>query len=205
MEKTRGDPHAGVPKDRRAKKGKGKGRAAAAVAIIIVIILAAGLLLPALSRSRESGSPGPVVRSRSHLRQLGLALNMYAQDYEGQQPPSLHTLVDEGYVTNPYLLVNPRGEDYGYLYMYYAKPLPDEPDVLKETRVVAETVPDGEVQNVLYLDGHVEWSPKPPCMSSQKEFGLALNMYAQDYEEGFPKMFPDRVEPVRTPEGVDDE
>ena len=157
MEKTRGDPHAGVPGTRQERKGSRKRRAAAAVAIIIVIILAAGLLLPALSRSRESSPPGPAVRSRWHLRQLGLALNMYAQDYDGQLPPSLHTLVDEGYVTNPYLLVNPRGEGCGYVYTYYADPLPEEAEALKSTPVVAEAVPHGIGRNVLYLDGHVSW------------------------------------------------
>src|SRR5262245_8092224 len=52
------------------------------VVIAIVGILAA-LLLPALARSKESGRQAACA---SNLRQLGVALSLYAGDYEGIFP-----------------------------------------------------------------------------------------------------------------------
>ncbi len=61
------------------------------VAIAIITVLA-GLVLPALSRARESGRRTVCL---NNLRQLFLALEMYVQDYGGCYPiaaslPSLH-------------------------------------------------------------------------------------------------------------------
>jgi prepilin-type N-terminal cleavage/methylation domain-containing protein len=55
------------------------------VVIAIVAILAA-LLLPALSKSKESARS---VACKTNLRQLGIALNLYSGE-TGFYPPSLH-------------------------------------------------------------------------------------------------------------------
>jgi len=48
--------------------------------VIAVIALLASLLLPALSKAREMGRR---IKCISNLRQFGLALSMYVQDYDG--------------------------------------------------------------------------------------------------------------------------
>jgi prepilin-type N-terminal cleavage/methylation domain-containing protein len=52
--------------------------------VIAIIAILASMLLPALSRAKEAGKRIACV---SNLRQLGLALQMYADDNEGMYPP----------------------------------------------------------------------------------------------------------------------
>ena len=52
--------------------------------VIAIIAILAGMLLPVLSKAKESGRRIACV---NNLRQLGLALTMYADDHEDKQPP----------------------------------------------------------------------------------------------------------------------
>ncbi len=53
--------------------------------VIAIISILAAMLLPALSRAREKARQ---VVSQNNLKQIGLAMFMYAQDYDGYIPPS---------------------------------------------------------------------------------------------------------------------
>ncbi|RMD76321.1 MAG: DUF1559 domain-containing protein, partial [Lentisphaerae bacterium] len=50
--------------------------------VVTIITILAALLLPALSRARAMARQ---VKCSSHLKQLGVALALYADDYEGVQ------------------------------------------------------------------------------------------------------------------------
>jgi prepilin-type N-terminal cleavage/methylation domain-containing protein len=52
--------------------------------VMAIIGLLAGLLLPALSRAKEKAK---IAKVHVELYGIGLALQMYADDYEGQLPP----------------------------------------------------------------------------------------------------------------------
>lgn len=52
--------------------------------VIAIIAILAGMLLPALSNSKETARRITCV---NHIRQLGLSLNMYGDEHEGQYPP----------------------------------------------------------------------------------------------------------------------
>ena len=51
--------------------------------VIAVLAILAGLLLPALSRAKESGRATACL---SNLRQIGLALQLYVQDNNNRLP-----------------------------------------------------------------------------------------------------------------------
>ena len=53
--------------------------------VMVIIALLVGLLLPALGRAREEARK---TQCRSNLRQLGLAVNIYANDNKGYTPPA---------------------------------------------------------------------------------------------------------------------
>ena len=51
--------------------------------VMVIIALLVGLLLPALGRAREEARK---TQCRSNLRQIGLAMTMYANDNQGHTP-----------------------------------------------------------------------------------------------------------------------
>src|SRR5438445_10919713 len=55
--------------------------------VIGIIGLLMALLLPALEKARENAN---VTRRASNLRQIGLAISLYANDNRGAQPPTTY-------------------------------------------------------------------------------------------------------------------
>lgn len=55
--------------------------------VISIIAILAAMLLPALGRAKESGKR---IQCINALKQLGMAIKMYADDNEGQLPPHSH-------------------------------------------------------------------------------------------------------------------
>jgi prepilin-type N-terminal cleavage/methylation domain-containing protein/prepilin-type processing-associated H-X9-DG protein len=86
--------------------------------VIGIIALLIGLLLPSLARARESANR---VKCSSNLRQLGMAMLMYAQDNQGMFPRTIYSpdglsdSADEGAAVVRNVLTN-QGADYTQAY-----------------------------------------------------------------------------------------
>ena len=61
--------------------------------VIAIIAILIAILFPVLSRAREKARQ---ITCLSNMRQLGLAILMYAQDHDGLLPPSAHRLPGGG-------------------------------------------------------------------------------------------------------------
>ena len=150
-----------------------------------------GLLLPALGAVRSRALRA---NCQSNLRQIGLAVNGYSEDYDGDFPPSLAELYSD-YVSNARLFKCPATNDRGYLdfvagtateasasYVY----LPGRFCELPGDFFVAYDKPGnhrGDGVNVVYVDGHVQWW-KLNTASDKEAFEKAL----ADQEEQLPEL-----------------
>lgn len=161
--------------------------------VIAIIGILAGILLPVLGKARESARK---TQCASNLKQIGLAINMYANDNSEQFPTggsdaageltSLGKLYDK-YVTDRKIFRCPSDSgvtetdnlalsttissftaarcSYGYDDNHTAANDPG-------TAIAADALGAGTSlsdnhnqngQNVLYLDGHVEWKGTSTC------------------------------------------
>jgi prepilin-type N-terminal cleavage/methylation domain-containing protein len=83
----RGDCHLLPPSNPETRQRLGHPHAFTLIELLVVmaiIAILAGLLLPALSRAKEKAK---VAKVHVELYGIGLALQMYADDYEGRMPP----------------------------------------------------------------------------------------------------------------------
>ena len=126
---------------------------------IVVVGILAGLMLPALARAREQARRAQCM---SNLKQFGLAVNMYAQDYNETFPPDTKVLFDEGYVTDPSLYRCPSSSvadmpgpgSSSYTYVSGLRTVDPAGYVIMYE---ASSNHGGDGMNALYIDGHVQW------------------------------------------------
>jgi len=70
--------------------------------VIAIIAILAGMLLPALSRAKAKGQSAACM---SNLRQIGLGMNMYAEDANGYLPGTAHSSLSNSWIFSlaPYI------------------------------------------------------------------------------------------------------
>jgi len=111
----------------------------------------AGVAMPALAKAREQAR---TTVAMSNLKQIGLALHMYAQDNNDKFPSNLEQA--KKYYGDAKILESPRKpKDFeGPSYIY----IPDQPQTADPQNVLAYENPEfgQEKVLVLFLDGHVQ-------------------------------------------------
>jgi type II secretory pathway pseudopilin PulG len=122
--------------------------------LLVVGGILAALLMPALGKARLEAR---FVADRANLHFIGMAIDAYRTAYDGQYPPTLAHLLEEGYLDSAEVLVSPADESPRTVngvrtsYVYIGTPLPEN---VPNDLPIAYTRPGvfDSRQNVLYPD-----------------------------------------------------
>ncbi len=146
------------------------------VALLIVIIL------PALQRERENGGRVPCA---SNLRQIGLGILLYCNEYHGAYPPNLSAVLatqeitgepfvcpktndvplDDQVVrrstTQQIIAADPLASGHHCSYIYVGSGLTDKSDADIVVAYEPLTNHDNDGSNILFVDGHISFEFRP--------------------------------------------
>ena len=142
---------------------------------IIVLIAIIGMMIPALGKAKDIAQRSV---SASNMKQIGMALHIYAQDYDEQFPPTLMELYPK-YINSPSVFWCPTDKDsmptdinnnkmdainsVRISYQYnsgYNIPSSSDIPLVWDNGCGGSLDNHKKGGNVLYLDGHVQWLPK---------------------------------------------
>ncbi len=129
------------------------------IAAIPLIAILAAIAIPAFSSIQEKAVQA---KTMSNARQLALAVKMYAQEHEGNLPPSLEKMVEENIVDQALLAQRPessRTGDYGQGWDYRGAGMKDTE--AGQTVILVSVKADRAKKKIVgHLDGTVELVPE---------------------------------------------
>src|SRR4051812_28059933 len=145
------------------------------VSIIVLSLLLVGMVLPAL-HTRDNAMHGNRGKCMSNLRQIGMAIEMYANENRGRLPPDLATLMIAEDLTSEVFTCPPTNDERaagpttqallqefakpGHCSYTLASPLPQAWNALTLDHVLAYEIPNnhfGSGTNILFGDGRCEF------------------------------------------------
>lgn len=128
--------------------------------VFLILIIIGALMLPVIHFSRQSMEE---TMCGNNLRQIGLAVYIYAREHDGKFPPTLKTLYDEHYLADKRLMDCPASKSIGTVdapdYVYAGGLSVRDASLTPLVRDKSENHPRGGT-NVLHVNGGVVWKQK---------------------------------------------
>ena len=167
--------------------------------VVAIIAILAGMLLPVLSKAREKARRS---NCQGNLKQIGLALIMYAGDYNGNLPAAGNTtyampaatnsgddivamglLNSGGYIKDGKVYACPSQSGAQTVasdsdYAYIAEGLRDDNSSSTLVSIAVDLSgnhPDNEWMNILFLDGHVDGAKPGGGLGTNEVAGLIVH------------------------------
>lgn len=130
------------------------------VELLLVVVIVLIICVPLGPFIRESRNRLDKVMCANNLREIGLAMYIYAREHEGMFPPKLRTLYDEHYLSDARLLDCPATKTGGTLespeYVYVSGSTVRSASLEPLVRDKDENHSQGG-RNTLYVNGNVVW------------------------------------------------
>ena len=128
--------------------------------LLIVIAIVLLISVPMVPFIKQSRARLDKVICANNLREVGLAMYMYAKEHGGQFPPAIKTLYDEKYISDTKLLDCPAANAAGSLenpeYVYTPGLTIKSPSLEPLLQDKTRNHPQGG-KNALYVNGNVAW------------------------------------------------
>ncbi len=160
--------------NRSAGQVTGRGLAIAGIALssaflVLQLIVLPVLLMPALGRARVHARSAAC---KNNLKQIGLAVHMYAADHAEEFPEDLALLFVEEHLQDPGIMVCPARPDdsNGYVYVPGLTANSDPTWIVLYDK--PGNHPDG--YNALHVDAHVAWYTTEAFIEELAEQGVTL-------------------------------
>lgn len=200
--------------------GRGRGAAKAAVVLgvinLVLSVLLAAASIPLVRHARRQAMQHECA---SHLRQLGMATHMYAQDNRGFAPLNLDALqkylgpggAAAAVCTCPAAAAHgvppaSAGLTIKYSYIYLVPPVPQMTRIRTpaSTPMIYEPLANhrGRGINVVYWDGHVEWHEAASAQKLIAQIQATQSVLPQPVVPGAPSTAPARPPRVSDIENI---